>query len=120
MYTAYTLNESSRKVLETHFPPKYSEFVGHHITYKFGVDENAKVPKKAKIKVVGHIDDGEGLEALVVSIDGTKERPDGNLYHITWSLDEGKKPVDSNKLLKKKMYTLILPIEINTTPTLLT
>jgi hypothetical protein len=32
-------------------------------------------------------DDGEGIQALLVSVDGKKVKPDGFPYHITWSLD---------------------------------
>jgi hypothetical protein len=39
---------------------------------------------------VGEADDGAGVQALVVRIGGTTERPDGAIYHITWSLAEGR------------------------------
>jgi len=74
---------------------------------------------KGPIKVVGYVDDGEGLEALVVSVNGSTERPDGKIYHITWSLNEGRKPVESNDLLAKKVYTLTMPTTIEATPALL-
>jgi hypothetical protein len=32
-------------------------------------------------------DDKNGLQALLVSVDGETVRPDGGIYHITWSLD---------------------------------
>jgi protein PhnA len=37
-------------------------------------------------RVVGHIDDPMGVEALVVALDGSTARPDGGTWHITWSL----------------------------------
>lgn len=122
MYTAYVLDKASRKKLKKAFPPKYSEFIGHHVTLKFGVPKDTPVPRKPdKIEVVGYADTGDGLEALVVEVNGNRKRADGRVYHITWSLDRsaGYKPKDSNNLVSNK-YTMIRPpIEINTTPELL-
>lgn len=114
-YIAFELSKKSRRQLAKVFPPKYPEFVGHHITYKFGVSKDVKIPSLPKvIKVIGYVDDGEGIEALIVSINGSKDRPDGNTYHITWSLDrdKGKKPVDSNKLIASQGFSNVKPIDI--------
>ena len=120
MYTAYVLDKKSRRKLLKTFPPKYPKVIGHHITVKFGVSKQTSIPSAADIKVVGYADSADGLEALVVSVNGKTTRPDGSTYHITWSLDPTKyKPVDSNKLLKKSSYKTIEPIKINTTPDLL-
>lgn len=102
MYTAYVLDAKSRRELSKHFPPKYPEFVGHHATVKFGVPKDAPKPRPADVEVVGYADDGEGLEALVVAVNGSTQRPDGSVYHITWSLDRsmGRKPVHSNALVQ--------------------
>lgn len=113
MYIALVLNERSRKMLKVDFPPKYGDFIGHHITLDFGVPKNTPLPKhQHKTEVVGYADDDKGIEALVVSVNGKVQRPDGSLYHITWSLDRSKgyKPVDSNKLLTNGYRTLDNPI----------
>ena len=34
MYIAYELDRKSRQSLASVFPPKYPDFIGHHITYK--------------------------------------------------------------------------------------
>ena len=117
MYTAYVLDDASRQRLEEKFPPKYSKFIGHHVTVEFGVPSDAEVPKPADIKVIGHVDSGDGLEALVVTVNGEKKRSDGSTYHITWSLDPDKyAPKDSNELVKRKQYTIIKHIPIKTKP----
>jgi len=119
-YIAYVLDQSSRDVLKAKFPPKYPTFVGHHVTYQFGVPEGTELPPPAQLRVVGYVDSGDGLEALVVSVSGSTARQDGKIYHLTWSLDSGKyKPVDSNTLLKAKRYTIIRSIPINGNPELL-
>ena len=119
MYTAYVLSEKSRNELKKRFPPKFQDFIGHHITEKFGVPSDTKPPEAKDAKVVGYVND-DSLEALVVSLDGTTKRSDGSTYHITWSLDKGKgrKPVDSNKLLKKG-FEKVTPFSIFVDPRVL-
>lgn len=121
-YLAFELDKKSRRQLAKVFAPKYPEFVGHHITYKFGVSNDAKIPSVPKsVQVIGYVDDGEGIEALVVSINGSKDRPDGNTYHITWSLDreKGKKPMHSNNLIATQGFKNVKPIKIAVKPKLL-
>ncbi len=120
MYTAYVLDDKSRRELQKRFPPKYPEFLGHHTTVKFGVPVDTPKPHTADLSVIGYADDGEGLEALVVEVNGKSIRSDGSIYHITWSLDrsKGRKPVQSNKLVQAG-FEKITPIPIKTTPEVL-
>ena len=117
MYTGYELTNESRNKLRQMFPPKYPEFLGHHITEKFGVKNPNDTPDMpGEVKVVGYLDEGNGLEGLLVSIDGNTRRPDGSAYHITWSLDRSKgyKPVDTNKHINSAKP--VSPVNINVTP----
>lgn len=116
-YSGYRLNDDSRSKLAGIFPPKYSEFIGHHITERFGIRKSeANLPDTVDARVVGYAET-DGLEALVVEINGTTQRPDGSTYHITWSLDrtKGFKPVHSNNLLKNGWQNMD-PINIHVTP----
>lgn len=118
-YTAFELNEKDRNYLLSLFPPKYPDVIAHHITYQFGVPPDSDLPEQPKdIQVVGYADDGESIEALVVEIDSKIKRPDGKIYHITWSLDrsKGRKPVHSNDLILKHGYKKTRPIQIKATP----
>jgi hypothetical protein len=54
---------------------------------------------------VGVADDGAGVQALVVEIGGTARRPDGSTYHITWSLRPGRRPVESNDVIREHGWT---------------
>ncbi len=119
-YIAYRFNDQTRHRLAELFPPKYPEFVGHHITLKFA-KKDAPLPEMPQsARIVGYADNGEGLEALVVEIDRTINRPDGGIFHITWSLDRAKgfKPVDSNHLVRQG-FQRIDPIEIMIVPEML-
>lgn len=103
-YEAFVLDETTRQKLAKTFPPKYPEWIGHHITNRFGVPrgENRPFGQEFQFEVIGYAED-DGIEVLVASRDGSPKRPDGGLYHITWSLDRSKgwKPADSNKVITK-------------------
>lgn len=116
MYTGYELEQESRNLLLSRFPPKNPTVLGHHITEKFGVPSDHPPPEEPlEVLVVGYIE-VEGLEGLLVSIDGNVERPAGGKYHITWSIDKGmgRKPVDTNKFVDSA--NSIIPIKIKTVP----
>lgn len=120
MYTAYVLDDASRTSLAERFPPKYPEFVGHHVTVAFPVTKDTPVPPAAQVKVVGYADSGDGIEALVVTVNGHNDRQDGKRYHITWSLDPAKYSAkDSNTLLATNKFTLTRGIPVATTPSVL-
>lgn len=117
-FSVYVLDASSIEKLKAKFPPKNEKFIGNHVTVKFPHEKGDPLPPPARLKVVGHVEE-EGLEALIVSVDGKINRDDGEIYHITWSLDPAKKKPADSKALAKSMqnhYTLTLPIAIVATP----
>lgn len=112
-YIAFVLDpESKAKILEK-FPPKFSEVRGDHITYLYGVPRPVSLPSAESVQVVGYASN-DVIEAVVVSIDGSTMRTDGEIYHITLSLDshEGAQAKDS-KALVKQGWQKISPIIIN-------
>ncbi len=122
MFTAYKLTDETRQFLLDKFPPKYSKVIAHHVTVDFGVPAGTELPPEAELRVVGEGDSGDGLQALVVSVNGSTRRTDGKTYHITWSLEPDKyKPSDSKELLADGInkWKLKLPTPIDTTPELL-
>ena len=101
MYSGYLLTENSRAKLLEIFPPKYSRIICHHITEKFDTPSDEPVPQIPKnVQVTGYIDSGDGVEGLLVKIDGSSIRPDGNTYHITLSISENRKPKDTNDYIQ--------------------
>ena len=99
-YTGWRLTESSREMLLKRFPPRYPDVIAHHITLSLGKG----APEHATIKVIGYVTDGVGLEALLVSVNGSSVRgSDNTRYHITWSIDRaaGYKPVHSNRVISE-------------------
>lgn len=105
-YHAFELSNADRSKLAQTFPPKFSDFIGHHITVNRGAKSDQPLPEANSFKVVGYACDPDGIEALIVSVDGSTTRPDGRTYHITWSLDReaGFKPVSSNDLIARLGY----------------
>jgi len=119
-YTAYEIDNKSKRILLDRFPPKYPNFIGNHITYRMG-DKRPLPSMPTSVEVVGYIDDGSSIEALVVEINGKALRPDGKPYHITWSLDKnkGKSPKHSNNLIASGNIVPVSPISINAKPEIL-
>jgi len=119
MYTAYMLTEETITTLKSAFQTVFPDFIGHHITVRFGVSNSEPIPQFVdKIHVVGEAIH-DGVQALLVSIDGNTIRGDGGSYHITWSIDrsKGKKPVDSNRIIQ--LARMVAPIKIEAIPALL-
>ncbi len=106
-YTAYVLPPQARDALLAMFPPRYPNLVGHHITVEYGVADDAPLPFAPFMpKIVGIADDGAGVEALVVEIDGSTNRPAGGTWHITWSLADGREARESNDAIAAGWRTL--------------
>lgn len=116
-YQAFELSHDSRSKLAQQYPPKFSEFIGHHITYKRGAKSDQPLPEAITFRVVGYACDDKGIECFVVEVDGSTIRPDGGTYHCTWSLDReaGFKPVNSNDLLRGGWEKIPSPINITAT-----
>lgn len=108
-YLGWELPLEIRDALLEKFPPNYPNVVAHHCTLKFGVGANAPLPTETSAVVVGVADDNNGVQALVLSVGGTTTRPDGSTYHITWSLNPGRKPVESNTVIQRFGWTPASP-----------
>ena len=94
----WKLDLAGRAELLARFPPVYAETVADHVT--FGRKSKAPaMPTAGRATVVGRADDGRGLEALVVEVNGTTGRWDGGTYHVTWSLGPGRKAKESNEVI---------------------
>jgi nudix-type nucleoside diphosphatase (YffH/AdpP family) len=100
-YVGWALDKGLRADLLARFPPAYAHPVADHVTLAHGVPKTAPPPAEGSGEIVGRVDDGAGVEALVVRIGGTTARPDAGVFHITWSLAEGRAAVESNTVLAR-------------------
>lgn len=118
-YTGWELPSDERERLLALIPAVYPHVVAHHVTLAFGVPADEAAPAEAQAHVVGVADDGSQVQALVVAIDGRVNRPDGKVFHITWSLDrdKGVKPVHSNDVIEMHGFVaLATPLPVRVTP----
>lgn len=99
----WKLDREQRVALLLRFAPAYPYVVADHVTLASRVSPEQAPPGEVEAAIVGEADDGEGVQALVVSIDGATARPDGSTYHITWSLDRerGRRAVESNAVIAR-------------------
>jgi hypothetical protein len=111
----WKLDRDQRRELLQQFPPKFRNVVADHVTLRSRASPHAALPEETHGEIVGRVDDGKGVEALVVSIGGTTDRPDGSTYHITWSLEDGRRAKESNDVLrahKWEMFDLPMPVRL--------
>lgn len=113
----WALDGEQRKELLQQFPPRFSDVVADHVTLAPRASGDAELPGETLAEIVGRVDDGRGVEALVVSIGGTTDRPDGSTYHITWSLDKGRRARESNDVIRERGWEPVeLPMPVRLTP----
>lgn|SRR5690606_22434467 len=118
MTLGWKLDQCERAELLKQFPPTWPDVIADHVTYEPGSPEEPSPVHDTTARIVGHADDGDGVQALVVSINGRVDRPDGSTWHITWSIDRGRgrHPVDSNDVLRRLGWRAIdTPVSVHLT-----
>jgi hypothetical protein len=115
--TGWKLARDLRDELLRRFPPKYDNVVADHVTLNVGASPETPLPREVGAEIVGRADDGTSLECLVVTIDGTTDRPDGSTYHITWSLGPNRSAKESNDVLRERGWEYLdKPVAIELEP----
>lgn len=119
-YVGWALDRDERELLLARFPPKYARAVADHVTLAYAPDAPV-LPVETAGEIVGEADDGAGVQALVVRIAGTTARPDGSTYHVTWSLADGRRAVESNAVIRDHGWRAFeAPVPIRLEPRLFT
>lgn len=105
----WKLDREERGQLLRRFAPRWPDVIADHVT--LSSDPGEPLPVDTHGEIVGHVDDDAGLQALVVRIGGTTDRPDGSHYHITWSLDRAREreAVESNAVIAAMGWQEIRP-----------
>lgn len=100
----WKLEPEHRSALLERFPPVWPDVIADHVTLDASATATTPLPDADSGEIVGYVNDGKGLQALVVAIDGSTDRPDGSTYHITWSIDRegGRTPKESNEVLAQQ------------------
>ena len=113
----WKLDDAQRAELLERLRPRYRNVIADHVTLAARVETGTTLPDAPAAEAVGHIDDDHGVEALVVSIDGATDRPDGSTYHVTWSLGPRRRAVESNEVLANGPWQPFRePIPLKLTP----
>lgn len=113
----WKLDPAQRDELLKELTPRYGKVVADHVTLAANVDRDTPLPEAVTAEAIGHIDDDRGVEALVVAIAGSTDRPDGSIYHITWSLGPGRRAKESNNVLANGPWRpLREPIPLSLSP----
>lgn len=97
----WSLDRRQRDELLATLPSRYPKVIADHVTLAAGLDADHSLPTVDSGEIVGTADDNAGVQAMVVRIGGTTDRPDGSTYHITWSLADGRKAVESNDVIRR-------------------
>ncbi len=113
----WSLDRAERVELLLQFPPRYGNVVADHVTLAARVARDAPLPEPITGEIVGRADDGHGVEAMVVRLNGGTDRPDDSVWHITWSLGPGRRAKESNHVIAQRGWTPIeLPMPVQLTP----
>lgn len=116
-FIGWEVDRHQRDALLQHFPPAYANVIADHVTLKLGLAGKPVLPHETQGRIVGFADDGGGVQAAVVAIDGTTDRPDGSTYHITWSLADGREAKESNDVIAARGWTpLPAPVPVSLHP----
>ena len=111
----WKLDPEQRPELLQQFPPRYANAVADHVTLRSKAAEDSPLPEGTDAEIVGRADDGKGVEAMVVAIRGTTDRPDGSTYHITWSLEASRDAKESNDVIRDRgweKFDLAMPVRL--------
>jgi hypothetical protein len=95
----WKLDRDQRRELLQQFPPKFQNTIADHVTLVVKAARDAPLPHETRGEIIGRVEDGAGVEAMVVAIGGTTDRPGGGTFHLTWSLADGRKAKESNDVI---------------------
>lgn len=116
-YCGWSPDESARKMLSDKFPPKY-ERRAVHVTARFGAAAHREPSNAdAVAHIIGHVDDGQGMQALALRLNGEERRPDGKRWHMTLSTADNVKATTAADVLERGFDKVDPPIPMKMTPT---
>jgi hypothetical protein len=115
-YLAFVLDAGAKQAIRDHFKPRFRRKVCHHITLQFDLTDESFVVlseefNDATLSVVGY-QAGNGVDCVACSVNGSVRRPDGSIFHVTYSLAPGHGAGESNELLKQQGYQSCIPFRI--------
>lgn len=95
----WKLDVLDRTALLARLIPIFPDVIAAHVTLAGGVSEDAVPTGSVGAMIIGQADDGRGVQATVVAINGSTRRGDGGTYHSTSS--PGRAAKESNDVIAK-------------------
>jgi len=115
-YIAVVLDEKSRATLVRIYPFLYKRPFCHHTTLSYGDASSEELTRQMNffaltsnevdIFIEDIYNDENGVECFTVSINGQTLRTDGGKLHLTHSLANGRRPVESNAVVANATYKI--------------
>lgn len=118
MYNGWELELSERRKVYEVIKPVYNDLYWQRLVCAFNVTE---APTAICGEVMGWFDKDEGQQLVIFAIDGSLYRPDGRLYHLSWSRDYaimGRKPYQSYTALEITEWQPVEPFTVALVPKL--
>lgn len=104
LYRAYPLTVQDRQKLLQRFVPTHPVVIADHISAQALTTMHLVKEGSATGEVIGHTDH-EGLQILVVSVNGVELTGDGTPFHISWSAEQDAKTRESGAVVKRNGFT---------------
>lgn len=102
---AASLNEEQRAALLETFNPAFPNVHANGVTYAYRTPSNYAFPLGLLECHIYGYHYGDGHDALLVTIDGKKTRPDGKMFHITLSTADGVRPAQAGEIDRSSIQT---------------
>ena len=118
LYRAYPLTIQDRQKLLLLFVPTHPVIIADHISAQALSTLHLVKEGPATGEVIGHADH-EGLQILVVSVNGDELTGDGTPFHISWSAEQDAKTRQSGAVVKRNGFTRFvqsIPLDLSAGP----
>lgn len=118
LYRAYPLTIQDRQKLLLLFVPTHPVVIADHISAQALSTLHLVKEGAATGEVIGHADH-EGLQILVVSVNGVELTGDGTPFHISWSAEQDAKTRESGAVVKRNGFTRFtqsIPLDLSSGP----
>lgn len=89
VYRAYTLTPADKAALLRRFPPTHPRVIADHISAQSLQHMHLVKDGPATGEVIGTFDK-DGMQALIVRVNGSETTASGAPFHVSWSTDFGK------------------------------
>lgn len=118
-YRAYMLKDADRERLLQMFPPTHPRVIADHISAESLNMMHLVKDGPAKAEVIGYADH-EGVQSLIVRVNGKELTGNGTPFHISWSSNPGVKVGGTGNIVRRYGYTKLdkpIPLDFPDGPT---